>query len=146
MAGRRTFRILTSSQQSGISSKNSNTHIVQQIHIRKITTHTRQQQQHTQHNYNNKHNTTTTIHTLNQQQLHKRKLKTSNKTHETSFTDCKTEFDIMQMKGFSAYRTENRLYIVRSTRKYRVTNRAVRSLDSRVQLFKGKWSQYVPPV
>jgi hypothetical protein len=34
VAGRRIFRILTSSQQSGISSKNSNTHIVQQIHIR----------------------------------------------------------------------------------------------------------------
>ena len=34
MAGRRTFRILTSSQQSGNLSKDSNTDIVQQIHIR----------------------------------------------------------------------------------------------------------------
>ena len=34
VAGRRTFRILTSSQQSGIKSKNSNTHIVQQTHLR----------------------------------------------------------------------------------------------------------------
>jgi len=54
VAGRRTFRILTSSQQSGIESKN-NTHIVQQIHIR--------WQQYTQDNYNNTHKTTTTTHT-----------------------------------------------------------------------------------
>jgi len=33
VAGRRTFRMLTSSQQSGISSKNINTHTVQQIHL-----------------------------------------------------------------------------------------------------------------
>ena len=34
VAGHRTFRILTSSQLSGIQSKNSNIYIVQQIHIR----------------------------------------------------------------------------------------------------------------
>ena len=34
MAGRRTFQILTFTQQSGIEIKNSNTHTVQQIHIR----------------------------------------------------------------------------------------------------------------
>jgi len=45
MAGRRTFRILASSQQSGIYSKNSNAHTVQQIHTR--------WQQYTQDNYNN---------------------------------------------------------------------------------------------
>ena len=33
---------------------------------------------------NNTHKTTTTIHKVNQQQLHKRQLKTSNKTHETN--------------------------------------------------------------
>ena len=49
MAGRKTFRILTSSQQSGIQSKNSITHIVQQIHIG---------WQYTQDNYNNTHKTT----------------------------------------------------------------------------------------
>jgi len=47
MAGRRTFRILTSSQQSGIWSKNNSKYIVQQIHIR--------WQQYTQDNYNNTH-------------------------------------------------------------------------------------------
>ena len=36
------------------------------------------------------HKTTTTIHTVNQQQLHTRQLKTSNKTHETNQnTTCK---------------------------------------------------------
>ena len=34
VAGRRTFRILTSSRQSDMLSKNSNTHTVQKIHIR----------------------------------------------------------------------------------------------------------------
>ena len=38
------------------------------------TIHTRQQQ-YTQDNYNNTHKTTTTIHTANQQQLHKDNLK-----------------------------------------------------------------------
>ena len=56
-----------------------------------ITTHTRQLQQYTQDRCNNTHKTTTAIHTVNQQKLYKRKLKTSNKTHETNqnFTTSK---------------------------------------------------------
>jgi len=50
VAGRRTFRILTSSHQSGIWSKNSNTHKVQQIHTR--------WQVYTQGTYYNAHKTT----------------------------------------------------------------------------------------
>ena len=40
---------------------------------------------------NNTHNTTTTIHTVNQQQLHVIQLKTSNKTHETNQNTTCTE-------------------------------------------------------
>ena len=62
MAGRRTFRVLTSSQQSGIySKKNSNTHTVQQ------NTHTVQQNTHTVQQ----------IHTHTVQQIH---------THSTTNT------------------------------------------------------------
>ena len=49
--GRRTFRILTSCQQSGIQSKNSSTHSTTNTH--KITTHTRQLQPHTRSTNNN---------------------------------------------------------------------------------------------
>jgi len=60
MAGRKSFRVLTSSQQYGIQSKNSNTHTVQQIHIT-TTIHIRQLQQYTQYNYNKTHRQPTTI-------------------------------------------------------------------------------------
>ena len=65
MAGHRTFRVLTSasSPASKVQKKNNNAHIIQQIHIR--------WQQYTQDNYNNTQ--------ANQQQLHTRQLKTSNK-------------------------------------------------------------------
>ena len=59
VAGRRTFRVLTSSQQSGIKSKKK----IQYAHSTTST-----------------HKITTTIHTTNQQQLHTRQLKT-NKIH-----------------------------------------------------------------
>jgi hypothetical protein len=94
-AGRRTFRILTSSQQSGIQSRNSNTHIVQQIQeddnnthktattIHKINQqqlHTRQLQQYKRPTNNNTQKTTTTIHKVNQQQLHKDNYNNTRKT------------------------------------------------------------------
>ena len=48
MAGRRTFRRLTSSQQSGIQSKNKKTAMPTQYNnTHKITTHTRQLRQYT---------------------------------------------------------------------------------------------------
>ena len=51
MAGRRTFRILTSSQQSGVESKNNNTHVAQQASTNTLY-------DNNTHNYNNTYKTT----------------------------------------------------------------------------------------
>jgi len=53
MAGRRTFRILTSSQQSGIQSKKKKQCQHSSTNTHKITTHARQLQQHTRSTNNN---------------------------------------------------------------------------------------------
>ena len=83
VAGRRTFRILASSQQSGIKSKKQQyTHSTANTH--KITTiHTRQLQKYTQDSYNNTHKTTTTIHTNNYNNTHKT---TNNNSHNKTTT------------------------------------------------------------
>ena len=80
VAGPSEYWLLDSSQAFKV--KNSNTHIVQQIHIR--------WQQYTQEKLQQHiYKTTTTIHTANQQQLHTTDLKTSNKTHDTNYnTTC----------------------------------------------------------
>ena len=71
--------------------KKKTTH-TQYNNTHKMTTiHTRQLQQYTQDNYNNTHKTTTTIHTVNQQQLHKRQLKTMDNTCETNYNTTCTE-------------------------------------------------------
>ena len=97
MAGRRTFRILTSSLQSCIWSKKqqythstTNTHKMTTIHTRQLqytktttTINTRQLQQYIQDNYNNTHKTTTTIHTRKLQQYTQDNY---NNTHKTTTT------------------------------------------------------------
>jgi len=88
VARRRTFRVLTSSQQSGIWSKNSNTHIVQQIHIR----------------WQHPHKTASTIHTANQQQLHTRQLKN---TQDQELTEVLLKFRWMQKQYTSTCRNIN---------------------------------------
>jgi len=61
------------------------------------TIHTRQLQQNTRSTNNNTHKTTTTIHTVNQQQLHTRQLKTSNKTHKLNAIELYYQYIQEQM-------------------------------------------------
>jgi len=75
MADRRTFRVLTSSQQSSIQSKKktkSNAHTVQQIHIRQLQQYTRP----TNNNYTQDNLKLATVHARQIRIQHVQKVKT----------------------------------------------------------------------
>ena len=125
VAGRRTFRILNYSRQSGIQNKkkqqytHSTTNTYNNTHTRQLqqytqdncnnthktttTIHTRQLQQYTQDNYNNTHKTTTTIHT---RQLQQYTQDNYNNTHgQPTETQLKTQQSTQDKLEYNMYKT-----------------------------------------